>query len=313
MPHILGWSVFAAIVLVMLAVDLALVHRKAHAVFLREAAIWSATWVTIALLFGAGVWAFAGRRAGLEYYTGWLIEKALSIDNIFVFAVLFRYFEVPAQFQHRVLFWGVLGALAMRGVMIAAGITLLNLFHWLTYGFGAFLVVTGFRLARQAEVTVRPERNPALRMLRRLLPVTAGYEGQRFFVRRPGLAATPLFVVLVLVETTDLVFAVDSIPAILAITRDPFIVYTSNIFAILGLRSMYFLLASVVDRFQYLRLGLAVVLAVVGVKMLVADLWEVPITLSLAVVAGILVAAVAASLLVKRGAATGPAPASRSP
>lgn len=284
----------------MLALDLLVAHRTPHAVSLREAALWSAIWVATACLFGAGLWMTSGPQAGLEYFTGWLIEKALSVDNIFVFVVLFGYFRVPPEYQHRVLFWGVLGALLMRGVMIGAGVLLLRQFHWLIYVFGGFLVLTGVKLARQDGPPVDPERNPLLRLLRRLLPVTPNYHGPRFFVRQPGLAATPLFVVLVLIEATDLIFAIDSIPAILAITRDPFIVYTSNAFAILGLRSLYFLLAGIVDRFHYLRLGLAAILALVGVKMVLSDVRPVPLPVSLLAIFGILATAITASLLFPR-------------
>ena len=296
------WIAFNLFVLVMLAVDLLVFHKEAHEVRLKEAAAWSILWVGLALLFGAGVYVRMGPEAGLQYLTGYLIEKALSVDNIFVFVLIFSYFRVPARYQHRVLFWGILGALVMRGAMIAAGAYLIHQFHWIIYVFGAFLVFTGARMATQTEHDIEPESNPVIRLIKSIYPVTTTYHGQKFFVRqevegRMRSVATPLFVVLVLVETTDLIFAVDSIPAIFAITQDPFIVYTSNIFAILGLRALYFLLAGVIHRFHYLKLGLAAVLVFVGIKMLLADLYPVPVGLSLGVIALVLGASVLASLL----------------
>jgi tellurite resistance protein TerC len=255
-------------------------------------------WVTLAVLFGLGVYHFRGGATALEFYTGYLVEQALSVDNIFVFVLIFSYFQVPASYQHRVLFWGILGALVMRGVMIGAGAYLIHRFHWITYVFGGFLVVTGIRMATQRESSIKPEANPVIRLIRRLVPVSEDYAGQRFFVRDGGRRiATPLFVVLVLVETTDLVFAVDSIPAVFAVTRDPFVVYTSNVFAILGLRSLYFLLADVIWRFHFLKLGLAFVLGFVGIKMLIVELYRLPIGASLGVIAGVLAISVVASLL----------------
>jgi tellurite resistance protein TerC len=296
------WVGFNIFVLAMLAVDLFVLHKDAHEVRVKEAAAWSVGWVVLATLFGAGVYRFMGAEAGLAYFTGYVIEKALSIDNIFVFVVIFSAFRVPARFQHRVLFWGVLGALIMRGAMIAAGTYLVHQFHWVLYVFGALLVVTGVRMATQRAHAIAIESNIATRLLRRLVPVTREYHGQRFFVResvagRLRLAATPLLAVLVLVETTDVIFAVDSIPAIFAITQDPFIVYSSNVFAILGLRALYFLLADVVHRFHYLKIGLSVVLIFVGVKMLAADIYTVPIGVSLAVVMLVLIASIVASWL----------------
>jgi tellurite resistance protein TerC len=289
---------FNAFVLAMLALDLFVFHREAHEVRLREAALWSVLWVALALAFGAGIGHFMGRQAGLEYLTGYLIEKALSVDNIFVFVLVFSYFGVPPRYQHRVLFWGILGALLMRGAMIAAGAYLIHQFHWIIYVFGGFLVFTGVRMAWQTEHSIQPEANPVIRLVRRFVPVTDVYHGQRFFVREGGRrVATPLFVVLVLVETTDLIFAVDSIPAIFAVTEDPFIVYTSNIFAILGLRALYFLLAGVVHKFHYLKLGLSVVLVFVGAKMLATDVYKVPVGISLGVIALVLATSVIASLV----------------
>jgi tellurite resistance protein TerC len=299
------WVGFNVFVLGMLALDLGVFHRKAHEVSLKEAGGWSAFWVTLALAFNYGIYRFMGAEAGLEFLTGYLIEKALSVDNIFVFELIFSYFRVPSRYQHRVLFWGVIGALVMRGAMIGAGAVLVERFHWVLYLFGAFLVFTAIRMATQTEQAIEPESSPIVRLVRRLMPVTPAYEGQRFFVRQAGeagsrLAATPLFVVLVLVETTDLIFAVDSIPAIFAVTTDPFIVYTSNVFAILGLRALYFLVADVIHKFHYLKLGLSAVLGFVGVKMLLADVYKVPILASLAVIGALLAISVLASLVVPK-------------
>jgi tellurite resistance protein TerC len=301
------WLGFNGFVLAMLAVDLFVFHREAHEVAAWEAATWTVVWIALAMVFGAGVYGLMGREAGLEYFAGYVIEKALSVDNIFVFVLIFGFFRVPLRYQHRVLFWGILGALVMRGVMIAAGAYLIQQFHWVIYLFGAFLVFTGIRMATQIEHDIDLEANIVIRAVRRLLPVTAGYHGQKFFVRenRGGTlrtAATPLFVVLALVETTDLIFAVDSIPAIFAVTQDPFIVYSSNVFAILGLRALYFLLAGVIHRFHYLKVGLSIVLVFVGVKMLVADVYKVPIGVSLGIIVLVLAAAVAASLRWPRAA-----------
>jgi tellurite resistance protein TerC len=294
------WVSFNVFVIALLAVDLLIFHKEAHEVRLREAATWSLIWIVLALLFGAGVYRFMGRDAGLEYLTGYVIEKALSVDNIFVFVLIFSFFRVPARYQHRVLFWGILGALLMRGGMIAAGAYLIQQFHWIMYVFGAFLVFTGIRMATHNEQDVDPEMSFAIRLVKRLVPITNVYHGQRFFIREhtargSRLIATPLFVVLVLVETTDLIFAVDSIPAIFAITHEPFIVYSSNVFAILGLRALYFLLADVIHRFHYLKVGLSVVLVFVGLKMLAADLYNVPTWASLGFIVVVLGLAMVAS------------------
>jgi tellurite resistance protein TerC len=295
------WAGFNLFVLGMLAVDLGIFHRQAHAVSMREAGIWSAVWIALALVFNLGVWKFLGPQPGVEFLTGYLIEKSLSIDNIFVIALLFAYFKVPGEYQHRVLFWGILGALVMRAAFILAGAALLDRFHWIIYLFGGFLVLTGIKMAFAPEHGVEPERNPVVRLVRRLMPVTSDFRGASFFVREGGRrAATPLFLVLVMVEFTDLVFAVDSIPAIFAVTRDPFLVYTSNVFAILGLRSLYFLLAGVMHKFEYLKLGLAAILVFVGAKMALVDWVKVPTVLSLGVIAAILALAVAASLFKAR-------------
>jgi tellurite resistance protein TerC len=303
------WIGFNAVVVLLLALDLGVLHRTAHRVSIREAATWSVVWIVLSLGFGYGVWQWMGRDAGLMFLTGYLIEKALSVDNIFIFVLIFSALRVPDAQQHRVLFWGVLGALVMRGAMIGAGAYLIERFHWLVYLFGIFLAVTGVRLAIKGGHQVHPDKNPAVRLLRRVFPVTSEYHGQHFLVREPmagerpaRFAATPLLVALVLIEATDLVFALDSIPAIFAVTRDPFLVYTSNVCAILGLRALYFLLAGVVHKFAYLRLGLSVVLVFVGAKMLLIDLYQVPIVVSLIAIATVLSASVVASLVFPRGA-----------
>jgi tellurite resistance protein TerC len=298
------WVAFNAAVLAVLALDLGVFHRTSHRVTLREAAAWSTIWVALSLAFGYGVSVWMGRDAGLQFLTGYLIENALSVDNIFVFVLIFSYFRVPEEHQHRVLFWGILSALLMRGAMIGAGAYLIERFHWIIYVFGAFLAYTGVRLATRTSHDVHPEKNPILKLIRRSMPVTDVYHGHHFFVRlspagdsRARRTATPLMVVLVLVESTDLLFALDSIPAIFAVTTDPFLVYTSNVCAILGLRSLYFLLAGVINQFHYLQIGLSIVLVFVGVKMLLADVYDVPIVLSLSIIAAVLAASVVASLV----------------
>ncbi len=308
------WAGFNLFILAMLALDLGVFHRKSHEISVREATVWSLVWVSLALLFNAGLWYFRGSQPALEFLTGYLIEKSLSIDNIFVIALIFSYFSVPAKYQHRVLFWGILGALVMRAAFIFAGTALLAQFHWIIYVFGAFLIFTGIKMALVRDSGIHPEHNPLLKLIRRVMPVTNDYQQDHFFVRQAGRwAATPLFLVLVLVETTDLVFAVDSIPAIFAVTRDPFIVYTSNVFAILGLRSLYFVLAGVMGKFRYLKLGLSAILVFVGVKMTLVEIYKIPSGLSLGVIATILTVAVVASLLKSRReerlAAAGTAPA----
>jgi tellurite resistance protein TerC len=297
------WIGFGLFIAGMLAVDLGIANRKAHVISIKEAARFTAAVVVCAALFNAWVFAARGTDAGLEFLTGYLIELALSVDNIFVFVLIFSYFQVPAVHQHRVLFWGIFGALVMRGGMIAVGWLLLERFDWIIYVFGAFLVFTGIRMATHDEIDIQPESNNLLRLIRRFVPVTASYQGQRFFVKAPPhhrlkFMATPLFVVLIMVEGTDLIFAVDSIPAIFAITNDPFIVFTSNVFAILGLRSMYFLLAGIIHKFHFLKLGLAAVLVFVGFKML-ATYWDkhVPVAISLGVVGLVLTVSVVASLI----------------
>ncbi len=293
------WVGFSVFILLMLSLDLGLLNRKAHTIKYREAATWSVVWVTLALLFAALVFYYQGTTRGLEFVTGYLIELSLSVDNLFVFLLIFSYFKVPAKFQHRVLFWGVMGALVMRLTMIFVGAALINRFHWIIYIFGAFLVYTGIKMFRQEELDIQPENNPVVRLVTRYIPITHHYEEQKFFTRVNGkLTGTLLLLVLVIVEVTDLVFAVDSIPAIFAITTDTFIVYTSNVFAILGLRSMYFLLAGVVEKFQYLKMGLSIVLTFIGVKMLVVSVGvHIPIWISLVFVAVVLLSSVAASLI----------------
>ncbi|MES2522167.1 MAG: TerC family protein [Gemmatimonadota bacterium] len=305
MPNIWWWVGFNAMVLGLLALDLGIVNRKAHAVTMRQAIGWSIVWVSLAIAFGIGVGQVMGRQPMLEFFAGYLVEEALSVDNLFVFILIFGYFRIPPELQHRVLFWGILGALIMRGIMIFAGAILIARFHWIIYVFGAFLVFTGFRMAFAGESHIEPESNPVIRFVRRFLPLTSAYHGDKFFVEEPtpggGVrrAATPLFLVLILVETTDVVFALDSIPAIFGVTQDPFLVYTSNVFAILGLRSLYFVLAGVIGKFHLLRYGLALVLAFVGVKMLLEEVYPIPIGISLGVVASVLVGSVLLSLVIK--------------
>lgn len=310
------WVGFNLFVLAMLALDLGVFHRKAHVVQFKEAAVWSVVWISLAMMFNLLLYFFWNRiapgsqytngEAGLAFLTGYVIEKSLSVDNIFVFVLIFTYFAVPQQYQHRVLFWGILGALLMRGAMIALGAALIKEFHWIVWIFGAFLIFTGIRMAFHKNEEIHPEKNPLIRLFKRFMPISDQYDGQRFFTRRNGmLMATPLFLCLLMVEFTDVVFAVDSIPAIFSVTQEPFIVYTSNVFAILGLRSLYFLLAGMMHKFYYLKLGLAGVLTFAGVKMFWPDLMllltgtasKMPTTLSLGVIGLILGTAVFASWL----------------
>lgn len=294
----LWWIVFNIFVLVMLVLDLKVFHREAHEVRIREALMWSAFWIALALVFNVGVYFWRGSEDALKFLTGYLIEKSLSVDNIFVFLLIFSYFRVSAQYQHKILFWGILGALIMRAILIFAGVALIERFHWIIYVFGAFLIFTGIKLAFEKDKEIEPEKNPALVFVRRFIPVTEKFEEDKFFVRRAGqLFATPMFLVLVVVETTDVIFALDSIPAILAITTDPFLVYTSNVFAILGLRALYFALAGLLQLFHYLHYGLSAILIFVGVKMLISDIYHLPVAGALGVVGGILVLSVVASLI----------------
>jgi tellurite resistance protein TerC len=289
------WVLFNVFVLVMLALDLGFLHRSAHVVKSREALGWSALWIALAAAFAAVVYFWLGHTATLEFVTGYVLELSLSVDNLFIFLLIFRYFRVPAEYQHTVLLWGILGALVMRGIFIVAGVGLIRRFHWIIYAFGALLVYSGIKLFGQKDTKIQPDKNPALRLLRRFIPVTEDYEGGKFFVRRPALYATPLLVVLLVVETTDVLFTADSIPAVLAITLNAFIVYTSNVFAILGLRSMYFALAGMMAMFEYLHYGLALVLIFVGTKMLLSRYYQIPTAWALATVGGILLLSIAAS------------------
>jgi tellurite resistance protein TerC len=298
------WMGFIAGVVLLLAMDLGLFNRRTHQIRLREAALWSGFCILLALLLGAGLWLRYGEEAGVQFLTGYLVELSLSVDNLFVFAVLFRYFQVPGKYQHRVLFWGIFGAIVIRAVMIFSGVALVNRFHWLLPVFGGILIVTGLRMLRHSHEAEPAEldRHPVLRLIRRVLPVTPIYEGQRFFVRQAGRwLATPLLVVLVMIELTDVLFALDSIPAILGITREAFLIFTSNIMAVLGLRAMYFVLARIIETFRYLHYGLSLVLVFIGGKM-IAELFhvEVPITPSLFFIAGVLLTSVIVSLLVTR-------------
>ncbi len=301
LSSVLPWTLFLAFVAGMLALDLGVFHRHAHAVSRREALIWSAVWIGLAVLFNIGVYVFSGSQRGLEWTTGYLIEKSLSVDNVFVFLLIFATFQVPVQYQHRVLFWGILGALVMRAVLIAVGAALLGSFHWIIYIFGAFLIFTGIKFLKDTEEAPDLEHNRLVRLARRFFPATHHYHGQKFFVRHLGrLTMTPLFLVLLLIESTDLVFAVDSIPAIFAVTEDPFIVFTSNIFAILGLRALYFVLSGYLAGLKYLKPALAGVLVFVGAKMLLVDVYKIPALVSLAVIVVVLGVAISASVLARR-------------
>ncbi|MGC2197882.1 MAG: TerC family protein [Terriglobales bacterium] len=301
---LLFWILFNLFVLTMLVLDLGVFNRRAHSVSFREALGWSGMWMALAAGFAVLVYFWHGRAASLEFATGYLIELSLSVDNLFVFLVIFRFFRVPADLQHRVLFWGILGALITRGAFILAGVSLIRRFDWLIYVFGALLVYSGIKLLRQGDQEVDPERNPVLKIFRRWMPVTDDYVGNSFWVRQPGLYATPLVVVLLVVETTDIVFAVDSIPAVLAITLNAFIVYTSNVFAIIGLRSMYFAVAGMMDLFEYLHYGLSVVLMLIGAKMLVSHYVTVPTVVALGTVAGVIALSVLASVIFPKKART---------
>ena len=295
------WIVFGALIIALLTLDLGVFHRKVHVVKLKEALLFSLGWIALALVFNGFVWYEMGQEKALEFLTGYLIEESLSVDNLFVFIVIFSYFGVAPIYHHRVLFWGIVGAVVMRAVFIASGLSLINKFHWIIYVFGAFLIVTGVRMLFFKGKEINPEKNFFVRILKKFVPVCSEYDGQKFLTKRNGaLCATPLLVVLLVVESTDVMFAVDSIPAIFAITNDPFIVYTSNIFAILGLRSLYFLLADIMDRFTYLKVGLSFVLAFVGVKMLLSGIYKIPIAVALGVIAAILATSIATSLIAKR-------------
>lgn len=291
---------FNLFVLLMLALDLGVFHRKSHEVSLKEALTWTFVWVFLALVFNALIYYWRGQQQALEFFTGYLVEKALSVDNIFVFIMIFSYFQIPSKYQHRVLFWGILGALVMRAIFIFAGVAMIEKFHFTIYIFGALLIYTGYKMFFHHSIKIEPDKNPVVRFFKKFMPVVPELRGDKFFVRENGTRyATPLFLVLILVETTDLIFAVDSIPAILAITQDQFIVYTSNVFAILGLRSLYFALAGVVHRFWLLSYGLAIVLVFVGVKMLMVDLYKIPIEWSLMFIGAVITGSILISWKVK--------------
>jgi tellurite resistance protein TerC len=292
------WIAFNLFVLAMLALDLGVFHRKSHEVSIREALTWTCVWITLAMLFNLFVYYYFDRSKALEFFTGYIIEKSLSVDNIFVIILIFSYFKVPYAYQHKVLFWGILGALVMRVIFILTGVELIHRFHWLIYIFGGFLVFTGIRMLTSGDLKIDPEKNPLVKLARKVMPITPSFEGDRFFVKQEGKTwATPLFLVVILIETTDLIFAVDSIPAILAISDDSFIVYTSNVFAILGLRSLYFALAGIEKYFVYLKYGLSAILVFVGVKMCIADLFKIPIEVSLIVIGFTLMIAMVSSRL----------------
>jgi len=299
MSHqILLWVSFNIFVLILLALDLGVFHRHSHAVRIKEALGWSALWILLAVLFNIVIYYWRGPAVALSFLTGYLIEKSLSVDNLFVFLMIFSYFKVAPLYQHKVLFWGIIGALVMRAFFIAAGVALINTFHWVIYVFGAFLIFIAVRIAFEKEKEIHPEKNPVLRLFRRFMPVTENYiEGNFFIKKNKKLYATPLFIVLLVIETTDVIFAVDSIPAILAITTDPFIVYTSNVFAILGLRALYFALAGIMELFHFLNIGLAIILAFVGVKMLLSKFYEIPVSVALGVVILTLVITIITSII----------------
>lgn len=297
------WIAFAVVIIIMLALDLGVFNRKAHAIKPKEALITSLIWIGVSLTFNAFVFYFQGQDKGFEFLAGYLIEKSLSVDNIFVFVVVFSFFNTPSNLQHKVLFWGIVGALVFRGLLIGVGAALIHEFEWIVYIFGAFLIFTAIKLATQKEDgEVDPDKNPMVKLFRKLMPVTPDYVGEKFFTRINGvLMATPLMIVLIVIETTDLVFALDSIPAIFAVTLDPFIVYTSNVFAILGLRALYFLLAGAMGQFRYLKIGLSLVLGFVGLKMIIAAFHvKIPIVISLSVIALILVGSIVASLIASK-------------
>jgi len=297
---ILFWMIFNAFVLIMLALDLGVFHRKSHEVSVKEALIWTFVWIFLALIFNVIIYLWRGQQQALEYFTGYLVEKALSIDNIFVFIMIFTYFQVPAKYQHKILFWGIIGALIMRVIFIFAGVALLEKFHFTIYIFGALLIFTGYKMFNHNNANIDPDKNPVLKFFKKFMPVTPTLHEDRFFIKIDGKRfATPLFLVLILIETTDLIFAVDSIPAILAITQDQFIVYTSNVFAILGLRSLYFALAGIVHRFWLLSYGLAIVLIFVGIKMIIIDFYKIPIEWSLLFIATIIAGSIFLSLKFK--------------
>ncbi|TSK05846.1 MAG: TerC family protein [Geobacter sp.] len=295
------WIAFAVIMTVMFVLDLFVFNRKSHEIKFREALTWTVVWIGLAMLFNAGVWYVLGSAKALEFFTGYVIEESLSVDNLFVFIMIFSYFKVPRALQPKILKWGIIGALVMRGIFIMVGIGLIERFHWMVYVFGVILIYTGFKMAFGGDEEVHPENNPMVRLVRRFVPITKRARGDRFFIKRRGIwAATPLFLTLVVVESSDVIFAVDSIPAVLAVTHDPFIVYSSNIFAIMGLRSLYYLLAHVMEMFTHLKLGVSVILAFVGAKMLLSNVVEIPLVLSLGVIIGALTISILTSVLLTK-------------
>lgn len=297
------WVGFIAFVILLLAIDLGIFHRKSHEVNIKEALIWSAVWISLALIFNYGVYVFLGEQKALEFLTGYLIEKSLSVDNLFVFIMIFSFFNVKPEYQHKVLFWGILGALIMRAIFIFAGVALISKFHWIIYIFGAFLIFTGIKMLFHKDQEIAPDKNPLVRLFKKFFPVSDKMHGGNFFVKiNSRTVATPLFIVLLIVEFTDLIFAVDSIPAILAITNDSFIIFTSNVFAILGLRALYFALAGITRYFHYLKYGLSAILVFVGMKMVIADIYKVPIVYSLLIIMGILLLSILASFVFKKEA-----------
>jgi tellurite resistance protein TerC len=292
------WIYFNLFVLFMLALDLGVFHRKSHEVSAKEALIWSGVWIGLAMSFNGLVYHWFGETKALEFFTGYVIEKALSVDNIFVFVLIFGYFQIPAKYQHKVLFWGILGALVMRVIFIFAGVAMLEKFHWTIYIFGAILIFTGVRMLKDTDKKLEPEKNPVVRLFKKIMPFSDKLHGDKFFIRENGKrTATLLFLVLIIIEMTDLVFAVDSIPAILAVTQDHFIVYTSNVFAILGLRSLYFALANIIDRFKYLSVGLSIILIFVGLKMVMVEIYKVETHHSLIFIIAVLITSVVFSVL----------------
>lgn len=294
------WIAFIVFIIGLLVLDLWVFHRKSHTIKVREALLLSAFWIALALLFNLGVYFWKGQEIALQFFAAYLLEKSLSVDNLFVFLLIFSYFNVPAPYQHKVLFWGILGALIMRGIFIAAGVVLITKFHWIIYIFGAFLILTGIKMAFQKDKEIHPEKNPIIKLFKKIMPTTASYENDRFFIKRDSrLWATPLFIVLLVIETTDVVFAVDSVPAVLAISHDPFIVYSSNVFAILGLRALFFALSGILRMFRYLNYGLSLILVFIGVKMLLSGSYKMPIWITLTVLAVILAVSIALSLIIK--------------
>ncbi|MEJ6982229.1 TerC family protein [Pedobacter sp. P351] len=299
--HSSFWIGFNIFVLLMLALDLGVFNRKAHVVSVKEALTWSGVWICLSLIFNCLVYYWFGEHKAIEFFTGYVIEKSLSVDNIFVFVLVFKYFQIPSIYQHKILFWGILGALIMRVIFIFAGVALIEKFHWTIYLFGIFLIYTGYKMFTEKDKKIEPEKNPVIRFFKKVMPVTNHLAGEKFFTMENGKRhATPLFLVLILIETTDVIFAVDSIPAILAITQDTFIVYTSNVFAILGLRSLYFALAQVIHRFIFLSTGLAIILVFVGLKMVMVDVFKIPTFISLIIMAIVITASIVLSLIKTR-------------